>query len=505
MGADTATLEENLANYLLDNFDITKANENNIWVGGARSSRKQFCEKYMKSTLLTEAQVFEIVDWNEGDRSTFYRKVFDAVGGFLIDETLGKFEEGELPESELSRGHFIPLLDIRTDSVIMFNTVSNQLSEVSFKAWERRLSKDERAIVNVKMRDALLTYDPYDLKSLVHTHFEGFQVLKVNTYIPPKWRSRPAPESVKCPERIWRILTHLFPEQRCLDYVLNWMHISLTKRNETYLVLNGSKGIGKGVFCSILSALVGRENYDEAPSSLLTGQFNSVLDKKRAILMDEFKVGKSEHNKLKRFINKYQNIEKKGIDADKSTEIYNSYLISNNDLTDMYLESDDRRFSVPDLTSKLMTEVMTDEEAESLLYDLEHDEELQYEFGYFVFLYGKQQRLNQFSVWKGPRFWELVYTSLKEWQKMIVDKILSCDDEEYEIRALAKEFNAENAQMSKFPNNIKRIETFLINYFHLGVERIGKVERLDDRYYIIPEEKYMPKDSDGDSDDDGLL
>ena len=501
----TTVFTENLANYLLDNFDVTKANENNIWIGGRIQSRKQFCESNMKMKLLQEASVLDVLDWTDMERVKFYKGVFDCVGTFLKDEALGRFKEGNLPESELDRGNFIPLLDVRTDQLLMFNTPANQISEMTYKAWERKLTKDERVFITDKMRDALLVYDPYELASLVPIDFEGMEVLKVNTYKPPAWRMEQPPEFVECPEVIWKVLKHIFPDKKCLDFVLNWMHLALTKRNETYLVLNGKKGIGKGVFCSMLSALVGMENYSESPSSLLTKDFNSVLDKKRMIVMDEEKVGKTEHTKLKRFINKYQNIEKKGIDADHAVEIFNNYVISNNELSDMYIEPDDRRFSVPDLTIKNIFEILTQDQLDQLHDDLENDAELVWEFGYFIFEYGKSKFLNQFSTWKGVRFWELAYNSLYEWKKFIVDKVLSCDEVEYEIGRMRKEFVADNPNFARFPKNPKRIEDFLINYLHRGEIVLGEVVKEEGKWYVVPDDRYMPDEGSTNDGDDDIL
>lgn len=247
--------------------------------------------------------------------------------------------------------------------------------------------------------------------------------------------------------------------------VLDWMSIAIMGRNETYLVLNGRKGIGKGVFCELLSSLVGRENYSEAPKSLLTSQFNASLDQKRLLIFDEFKVGKSEHSLLKRYINRFQAIEKKGIDALNAVETYNSFIISNNDLTDMYVEYDDRRLSIPDLNTKDFSSALSKEDIKQFLKDMESAEFIAPFGQYLVDRYAgaKEKSFNYIS---GKRFNELVYNSLHDWKKFLVGKILSNEFARYKISALRREFTAEGK--TYFPTDPRKIEEFFVNYKHDG-------------------------------------
>ena len=499
MTKDNETLRENLANYVLDSFDVKRVNVNYVWIGTDRIGRKKFLNEFTAKTY-QKADCVEILDWKGSDREDFLKEALDMVGSFLSDEMRKKYHDEDVPEIVIDRTNLVPVLDLKNAEIILFNKKTKTISEICFKAWERKLSKLEMSLVSETMRDALLTYDPYDLETFVPVIWEGMEVLKVNTYTPPPWRKSREPDKVEMPPIIWDLLEHLFPDDKCLDFVLNWMYLALIKRNETYLVLNGAKGIGKGIFCSVLAALVGREHYTDAPVSLLSGHFNAALDKKRLIVLDEFKVYKNEHTKLKKYINKFQNIEKKGIDADRASEIYNSYVVQNNDVTDMYIEADDRRFSVPDLTARPITDTIPQKDLDKLVIELEDSEsELVKQFGYYIYKYGERKDLNSFSVYRGAHFWTLAYHSLREWQKFIVDKIINKEDVEFRLKDLAREFKKDSSnQFCKFPRNYQKVRDFLNNYKHGGSDEVlGEVEKIDNEWFIYPSEEYRADDIEG--------
>ena len=490
--------QEALANYLLDNINITRITNRYVWVGKERSTRKQFSDLSIKFKVLKAANCIDALDMTRSEQDDFYGHVLDLCQQFIRDDMEAKYVGGDtLPPAELDRSLLTPLLDIRNNNIILFNSRIKGISEIDYKAWEMKIPQEEKEMVYKRMKDVILDYDPYVLETFIPVEFEGMEVLKVNTYAPPKWRLEPPPAEIECPEEIEIVLSHLFPDPLCREFVLNWMYTALIGRNETYLVLNGKKGVGKGVFETLLAALVGREHYTEAPPSILTGDFNASLDKKRLVVMDEFKVGKKEHTRLKRFINKWQSIEKKGIDADKATETYNSFVISNNDVTDMFIETDDRRFSVPDLANTPLTDVLHMEDIELLNQDLENNGDIVTEFGYYIYERGASKRFDQFSAWKGERFWDLAFNSLYEWQKFIADKIFSTGEEEYNLGTLNREFSKDsNNKFARFPRNPKKIGDFLNNYLHKGEYRLGTVEKVAGENTIVTDKKWHQEQDD---------
>ena len=489
----TLEIKEALANWVLDSYpDVERAHARGIITPQGTTTTAEVKNQLFKYETLKTVEASEdavrLLELDDKAKNVLLSDVFTIVTRFLDDQKTSKFKgPTELPESYLERFNFIPINNIQKDEVLLYNTHARILSELNFKAWERTLDKDEKAAALSRLRDSILVYDPYNLESFVPIEWENMNVMKVNLYQAPPWRSREGDPSLPCPPLIEKVFKHVFPDPTARRYVLNWIRNALLNRNETYLVLNGKKGLGKGLIADhIIPALVGHKHFAPAPVGIFTGQFNSVLDKKRVIFFDEFKVGKAEHTRLKRLINKFQNIEKKGVDADKREEIYNSYLVSNNDVADMYLEYDDRRFGVPNIGTTPITEVISVKLLDQLVADLEDGEsDLIWQFGYWVFYHCEAPELNQFSVIRGRQFWRIVYASLHEWERFIVDKMVDEGEEELEVRQLGREFSRQGGGAAIFPRSITKIEDFLLNYKHEGKHHIGTIEKNAENEWVI--------------------
>lgn len=467
---------------IIDNFTL-KFLKRDVRVDGRTVRREHFFEKYGRniiSRLGLEAQFYPQYT-SDKDQSGIFQEILNAVEIEQTKNQKNKFK-GDIPESRPNVA-YIPAVDMITTEKYLINPETKQLSELQYEAYQATLHPEDKSAFVASTRLALFQYDPYDLTKLSVVPFESYEVLKVNLYNPPAWRLCSNPHK-PCPPLVARTLKHLFPDRESRTFVLDWLYHLLIDRNETYLVLNGRKGVGKGIFSKLVCALVGRNNYTEAPESLLDSQFNSALDKKRAIVLDEIKVDKAKHTKLKRYINKYQNIEKKGKDAERIMETFNSFIITNNDETDMYLEFDDRRFSVPDITTRDLTESLTKEEIKSLDAALEEeDSDIVKEFGYFIFNRGAKEN-DQFSTVKGEKFYGLVYTSLRHWQKFLVEELLETRSEEIPLGKLRNIAQTSDENIN-FPLNEQKIEDFLNNYKHYGELVLGTMEKRGKEFYII--------------------
>ena len=262
----------------------------------------------------------------------------------ILSEMLREYRTLNSPEisQPIKPKEYQGLVCHQTGEIYLIDPTTEAVAEVSYQAYVQFLSLEDKGFFRESLALGKVVYDPYDVIPLSEVMIDDQMALRLNLYTPPLWRTREFMPS--CPEPIKKLLRHLFPVEDHRTYVLDWMYRTILSRNECYLVLNGAKGVGKGVFMALMRAISGQHNYSEAPDSLLDSQFNSVLDRKRVIALDEFRVDKEKHTKLKRYANKFQNIEKKGVDADKLVETYNSFIIANNDETDMYIEFDDRRF-----------------------------------------------------------------------------------------------------------------------------------------------------------------
>lgn len=373
---------------------------------------------------------------------------------------------------------YIPFISIENaDKKMFFNKSSGEICDLDYRTYELTVDKDLRRI---PIR-AIIDFNPYRPEQIFRAVSKyGQECTHINLFKRPNWQiNRELTEAekekfCKLPTIIKEFMEHLFPNSECREFVYDWLHHAVTKRCETYLVLNGAKGIGKGVFTDYLcKALIGKDNHKLAPPGGLESNFNAILENCRMIVFDEFRIDEDDKiNKLKRYINKDQMIEHKGKDVTKTTETYNSFILSSNSLSDIRIAWDDRRFSVTDLASIKLDEVWSKDKIDSLLESIgEGDTSEMRDFGYWI-LYRKPKD-NEFSVYKGEHFYKLCYSSLPEWSKTIIDEVTSNNTDIIDDVTLKAAFKIRNP-LGKFPQSYK-IEDFLKNYKHEGKYYLGEL------------------------------
>lgn len=179
-----------------------------------------------------------------------------------------------------------------------------------------------------------------------------------NVYEPPFWRKdnwykNAVIPDASIPECYITFFKHLTDNrQPDIDYIFDWLAISLQKRNFTYLVTVGSQGIGKGIAGKIMQAIHGDANYVELPSSSLKKQFNKQLKNRTLIYFNEaLEMTGEVAEKIKLLNEERTEIELKGVDAE-ITRNYANYYFSSNNYDAFQIDEGNRRFSFIDLTDK---------------------------------------------------------------------------------------------------------------------------------------------------------
>lgn len=410
-------------------------------------------------------------------------------------------------ESDINMNEMELVVDYHTGKEIVFNNKLRKISEMHPKSYFAALSAiDKKNVKENGMKMAKFSFNPYNDFERRIVSLEGYNVVEFNCYNPPAWRCNEHGRldldlerqytSSEPPAIFAEFMAHLVPKKSHRKYLYHWMHQALFSRNETYLVLNGKKGAGKNLLCNLLGVLAGTDYYRDANQRFFDEGFNSVLDKARLILLDELKVDDSKkQDRLKKYINKGQNLEYKGQDANKTVETYNSYIINNNEISDMYLVWDDRRFSVPDLTPIRLLDVWSQKKVDEFVQLFEEDLEFQRELGFWIKQYGKSDDIGKFTWLAGDRFWRIVHHSLPEWQKVIVDAILSREKDEYTVADLKQTYKR-RVDAQKFPFKIQRIADFLDSYRHEAKHKLGHLEGIGENAVVIPSEQYLPMEND---------
>ena len=419
-------------------------------------------------------------------RSSVYRGADVAIKGFSY--------EGLIPFRSVTN----------SKRVLFFSKDQNIITDLDYETYAVDTEKEFR----VKPLPAIIEFNPYRPEQIYTEESKyGQKCTHINTYSKPEWQigkrlsDSEAKEYAKLPILINDFFTHLFPNENCREFVYDWLHFALTSRCETYLVMNGAKGIGKNILSELLGkSLIGTKNHKMANKGALESDFNRLLTECRMIVFDEFKMVDDEViNTLKRYINSEQMINRKGIDSGETEKTFNSFIIQNNALVDMRVSWDDRRFSVVDITDVKLDSVWSSEKINLLLemlgdtsgYNMRN-------FGYWLMYRTPKVMENNFSCYKGQHFYKLCYTSYPEWAKLLIDEITEGNPrpfyDESELRMMMGE---RTNKQQRWPN-ISKVTDFLNNHKHNGEHYLGHVEKDERTNYVQVNPYFLNANNTGD-------
>lgn len=245
-----------------------------------------------------------------------------------------------------------------------------------------------------------------------------------NTYMPPAWTRYEGiddlPDSL--PKSFTKLVKHLFPVPEEREYFFSWLYHSLFKRSFVYLVLCGAPGTGKNRLKLVMRALHGHSNTIDGKKSTLVERFNSQLADATLAWFDELHYDLNMENLMKELQNDSISIERKGIDATRSTRIHASLVISNNKPRDNFIAFDARKFAPLQISNDRLEASMTAKEITEMTLKVEDWQNKNYDLAYIAQIgkwikkHGKSDKWPQLE-YRGPMFWMLAHTSMSRWQK----------------------------------------------------------------------------------------
>lgn len=319
-------------------------------------------------------------------------------------------------------------VDMGSDPIKFFVTKDEVMSKMSGAFYLTLMGMKHEEAIQIA-RPTHLVYDPRGEKGIGEAKGRAEKLTVFNTYVPPLWVGHPKFNSGNpvIPKLIAKMIRHVLPRAEERTYFYAWMYMSVFKRAPTYLVLNGDPGIGKNRLKLLMRALHGHDNTPDGKKSMLTERFNSQVERTTLLWFDELRYDERMENILKEMQNETMSIEKKGIDATRSTKIFASMVVSNNYPRDNYIQFDARKFAPLDLNTKRLETSMTSEEIDLLTKKLEFEDsetfdvDMLAEFAKWLKRYGPTyvQKYKNME-YKGPRFWFLAHTSMSKWQMAIV-------------------------------------------------------------------------------------
>lgn len=442
-----------------------------------------------------------------------YRRVEESCDDFLEEIKPKKVKKYlDIPEDYINSDDYIVVINIEEKKELdryVVLTKDFRPTTMTFGSWATKV--DPEVVKGIKNGApwVKLTFNPQRPEALYREKFDSDEriITVINNYRPPKHRLMKI-DNPEPPKILMKFLRNLFLTEDCFNYMMESIWYVLEERLQVYIVMNGRTGIGKGLFTdSIVMNLVGRENAVVAPASWDKSMFNAWMLNKQVVTLDEVKVmteGVNENiNYLKRMNNDVQNIERKGLDADKTSKNYASFFITSNHGTKNFkLEEDNRRFAPVDLTTTKFVDTYTKKEQEEILYHINDEDSIAH-----LYWYIKQNHnphitspdRTPLTLLYGNALYKSRYESLRMWQKVLVDSIISGEKTEYTRSYIKQKFHEfaleRTGNKSRFSVQNDQIETFLSDYRHYEDEYpMGTIDFDDENELkVVCNTKYISK------------
>ncbi len=274
---------------------------------------------------------------------------------------------------------------IMNSKILLFQDSNDVLgySELDRKTFKVQLDFLNKVIKTENLKDLYVNvysaYDPH--KNLMMFEKDGNTMF--NVYQPPFWKEAHYFDSAPIePHPLPEIYAEFFNilvqnDEANLKFLLSWMAYSLRGRNKTTLVTLGAQGSGKGVLGIILSLLHGPSNYSYTDGKKITDGFNSFLNNVTMVYFDEIEIKTTDQeNSFKMLANDEIMIREMYKDYVRKTNHANIYMSSNN-LSSIRVNSEDRRYSILNITNQKLINQPGWEDMDSkitALYKLENIE-----------------------------------------------------------------------------------------------------------------------------------
>lgn len=416
-------------------FDVTKVDPSKQRVvsinGGATITADRMCETLklaLRQNITKYPLVMEMM-FNPGDLRECLIEIAKRE-----NKIVGTKAAIEVPDSYRELTLNIDQSHTGRDVKYFMTTKDEFVSEISGNVYVRVMQMRDDEAMSVA-RKVVPQYMPRDPNGVVTVKNVGAETVDVfNTYVPPMWVRYKGELPDRLPKLFEKLVNHLFPSEYERDYFYAWLYESLFGRAYVYLILCGPGGTGKNRLKLIMRALHGHHNTVDGKRSTLRERFNSQLADSTLAWFDELHYDMEMENFMKEIQNDSISIERKGVDATRSTRIYASCVISNNKPRDNYIAMDARKFVPLQITQTRLDKVMTAEEIDTLTKKVENwssehfDIKFVAQIGRWIRKYGKlKSRKWPHLEYKGPMFYKLAHTSLSRWQKKAASTLIAGD------------------------------------------------------------------------------
>lgn len=331
---------------------------------------------------------------------------------------------------------YFAIHDVATNDLVVFHRAGGR-AEVHPRVYSKLLGLDYVAL-EASTDVAYVKYCPDSTETLfmkesdagIEVGEKKGQVLVANTYVAPYWQKLDIPAVAVMPPLFEKFFNHLFPIEVERMAVFNWIHFAMIGRAQTILCVPGIQGIGKTKLGEgVLKALFGSGNWNKAPRSFVSKEFNSFLEEKKIVLVEEIPTPRSREDRvavnemLKDITNDTVTIEGKGKDS-RTVDNWANLIVTSNKLRSIPLETPtDRRFLCVSTSKNKLDTVMTNEEYTEFDNSLVPNSKEITEFAMWVLKHGRVPRATAHYSPQTDIKYQIYRMSLTMWEMKILKKM----------------------------------------------------------------------------------
>ncbi len=364
------------------------------------------------------------------------------------------------------------------EGILVVDMVKQAVLKLDPRIALHRLGKKAEDVMNDPSRLVVLEFNPLNAKFFRVGQDAGIDMNFINTCPKAWWLDYNVAPAIS--PRLYKFFNHLFPEEQSLEFVFDNIHHGLVWRNDTALVLTGARGIGKSIYTNVMASGFPENTTTIVAQSFFEDKFNIEMLDKRLLIGEEISF-KSEQSKntLKRLLNPKVPIEGKGKDSFNVANTTN-FIITTNDIHGLGIDTSDRRYSIPSVTTKPLKEIMPEREIDEFVTDYtgEMTERGRNELAaFFHFLKNRKPKYSRTAPFKGRYYHELVINSLSDWKKAILDHLVYGDQNKLKDGVILSSIK------DSFDKPIRKkagvLKEFLDDFRYMGECRIAEVVEIE--------------------------
>ena len=272
-----------------------------------------------------------------------------------------------------------------------------------------------------------------------------------NTYLPPIWTSEPVSSGLH--EDHKKMIETRFKDAESLERYFCALYHTITSRNKTIVgLVHKRQGTGKSITMGALpGVLVGLENYSVTDRNFIQSKHKDILLEKRAILLDEAVIYRSDATRVKQLTEQMLYVDPKGIKA-LNVENHISWFLASNNEADIYTEPTDRRYCFLEDSGEKITEVMGIDWVTKYMERLYNDTSFVANLGHYVLNEFSNPKYAEDAIYKGATFERVVRATAMANFGAVIDDLLSIDAEEISYYTAKRNYQKEQKIGGRAPN-----------------------------------------------------